>query len=302
MRSLHVTFAELRATVATNAKQRFELVPVDPAPAPTSAANGAPSSTSDTDDAPFNNDLDPRALGDPSRYLIRATQGHSLPLASAALLAPLLPSDPATPRLAVHGTTRRAWALILQSGGLSRMTRTHVHFAPGLGGEGGELPAEKAGPKDALGGLGLDDEGEGEEEGGAPKDDRKDEKEEEDKDAPRPATDAAPVISGMRPTASVFVWVALRKSAEQAVAVREQGAPEGRPRKGKAGDEERGPGAEDAEADPGLTWWRSANGVLLTEGDSRGLVPLEWVVCVEQRRKDGKRVRVWVGKGTGAEP
>lgn len=61
--------------------------------------------------------------------------------------------------------------------------------------------------------------------------------------------DAEPVISGMRKSASIMIWVDLVQSAEQG----------------------------------GLKWWKSDNGVILTEGDEDGMVKMKWVKKVEQR-------------------
>ena len=73
--------------------------------------------------------------------------------------------------------------------------------------------------------------------------------------APTPTKQTAlPVISGMRATATVLIWVDLKRSLEAGA----------------------------------LKWWRSANGVVLTEGDAQRKVGLEWVNRVETR-KDGKR-------------
>lgn len=63
-----------------------------------------------------------------------------------------------------------------------------------------------------------------------------------------------PVISGMRASATVLIWVDLKRSLEAGA----------------------------------LKWWRSANGVVLTEGDGQRKVGLEWVNRVETKR-DGKR-------------
>lgn len=57
------------------------------------------------------------------------------------------------------------------------------------------------------------------------------------------------VISGMRASADHLVWVDVKRSA----------------------------------ADGGLKWWKSANGVVLTEGDENGVVGLKWVKRVELR-------------------
>lgn len=59
-----------------------------------------------------------------------------------------------------------------------------------------------------------------------------------------------PIISGMRATATVLIWVDLKRSLESGA----------------------------------LKWWRSANGVVLTEGDAQRKVGLEWVSRVETRR------------------
>ncbi|KAL8699711.1 MAG: hypothetical protein Q9201_005853, partial [Fulgogasparrea decipioides] len=106
LRSLHVTFPELQNIVATNSKQRFFLTPTASCTSPTSSK--------------------------PSDYLIRATQGHSLHIASENLLTPLLPDDAECPEEVVHGTFEDNWKLILETGGLKRMGRQHVHFALGV--------------------------------------------------------------------------------------------------------------------------------------------------------------------------
>ena len=58
------------------------------------------------------------------------------------------------------------------------------------------------------------------------------------------------VISGMRASADHLIWVDVKRSA----------------------------------AEGGLKWWKSANGVVLTEGDEKGVVGLKWVTRVELRR------------------
>lgn len=59
------------------------------------------------------------------------------------------------------------------------------------------------------------------------------------------------VISGVRKTSTIFVWVDVEKSAKEG----------------------------------GVEWWVSKNGVVLTEG-VRGLLGLEWVRWVERRNGD----------------
>ncbi|KAL8812253.1 MAG: hypothetical protein Q9223_007338, partial [Gallowayella weberi] len=106
LRSLHVTFPEMQHIVDTNAKQRFALIPT-----PTSTDSNSTK---------------------PSDFLIRASQGHSLAIASENLLNPLLPDDPACPNEVVHGTDEQSWRAIQKSNGLKRMGRQHVHFALGM--------------------------------------------------------------------------------------------------------------------------------------------------------------------------
>jgi 2'-phosphotransferase len=161
--------------------------------------------------------LVPRADGDadatsdkPSDFLIRANQGHSVKIESEGLLKPITKDN--MPASAVHGTTHAAWSLIVASGGLKAMGRNHVHFASGL----------PAGFKSVV------EKGDGESAGGA--------------------SDAAPVISGMRKTSTVLVWLDLGKAL-----------------------------------DAGLVFGVSDNGVVLTEGNGEGLVPLELFERVEDR-------------------
>lgn len=71
-----------------------------------------------------------------------------------------------------------------------------------------------------------------------------------------------PVISGMRASATVLVWVDVRRSLAA-----------------------------------GMRWWRSANGVVLTEGDHDGVVRLEWVCRVLVRGRGGE----WGDAGWGVE-
>lgn len=82
------------------------------------------------------------------------------------------------------------------------------------------------------------------------------------------STEAAQrVISGMRKNAVVMVWVDVKRSMQEG----------------------------------GLKWWKSENGVVLTEGDGKGKVGLEWVVRVEKR---GTGEVIWEpgesNKGNGA--
>lgn len=239
LRGLRLSVAEVKAVVRENEKQRFALRHIE---------GGDGDGDGDDDDA--------------AHFLIRANQGHSLAAApedstttAAAgdaadapppLLRPVAPGDADVPRWVVHGTSARAWEEIRRSGGLRRMGRLHVHFAAGL-------PAGFE-PVEPLGGEGEADgerggEGEGERE--------------------RP-----PVISGMRNSATVLVYLDVRRALEA-----------------------------------GLPLWRSANGVVLSEGMAwegvQGeVVPLELVMRVEVRGgrgggKAGGKARNGEGGGGG---
>ena len=61
---------------------------------------------------------------------IRATQGHSMKeVETEALLTKI--TDPTVYPVVIHGTYNKFWDLI-KAGGLKRMSRNHIHFAPGL--------------------------------------------------------------------------------------------------------------------------------------------------------------------------
>ncbi|KAK3114751.1 tRNA 2'-phosphotransferase [Teratosphaeriaceae sp. CCFEE 6253] len=217
IRSLQVTFDELRAIVEDNDKQRFTMTPVNP-----------PIDSGEVESQP------PIPSNKPHDYLIRANQGHSLAVETEGLLTPITAEN--APTTAVHGTTHAAWPLILASAGLKAMTRNHVHFASGL--------------PSGFTSLATDADG-----------------------APATAVEA-PVISGMRKSSTVLMFLDVGKAMEA-----------------------------------GLKLWRSDNGVILTDGDAEGLVPLELFRRVEDRTgqgvllEEGKVVKEapasWAGKGKG---
>ena len=76
-----------------------------------------------------------RDRGD-GRSELRANQGHSMPSISVDMA---LLTAATAPLVALHGTYHRAWPLI-RTGGLSKMSRQHVHMARALPGESG-VPA-----------------------------------------------------------------------------------------------------------------------------------------------------------------
>lgn len=169
-----------------------------------------------------------------SEWLIRANQGHSLKVEEEGLLKPVSAEN--APETAVHGTTHAAWPLIVAAGGLKPMGRNHVHFASGL----------PEGFKSLV----------------------------DENDAPAADTAAAPVISGMRKSSTVLMFLDVGRALAA-----------------------------------GVKLWVSDNGVILSEGNAEGLVPLELFGRVEDRTglgvlvEEGKVVKEapasWGAKGSG---
>jgi 2'-phosphotransferase len=197
-----VTFAELREVVDDNEKQRFSLIPISEAPS--AAELDSESTPADGTATAITFDIDE---SDPSNYLIRANQGHSIKVEEDGLLEPVtLESE--LPSVVVHGTVHKAWPLILSTGGLKKMTRNHVHFAAGL--------------PSGFQSLADDDS----------------------------TVKSEPVISGMRNTSSILIFIDLQKAL-----------------------------------DGGLKFWKSTNGVILSEGNESGIIPIQYFLRVEERKK-----------------
>ena len=175
LKSLQVTFDDIKAAVADNAKQRFSMKP-----------NPALSTPADP------------ASEEPSDWVIRANQGHSIAIESAALLVPISLEAGNVPEIVVHGTYFAFYQPILETGGLKKMGRNHIHFSTGL-------PENKQG-----------------------------------------------VISGMRSDAEILIYVDIEKSLQ----------------------------------DGGILWWISENGVVLTEGDENGVLPMKYWKEVTGRKRD----------------
>lgn len=89
------SFTDIESVVKTNDKQRFELKTID------------------------------------GIIYIRATQGHSIPCLDLDL-TPITLADLDKYPCIVHGTYFSAWEKIKVSGGLSSMSRNHIHLAKGL--------------------------------------------------------------------------------------------------------------------------------------------------------------------------
>ncbi|KIW06180.1 uncharacterized protein PV09_02663 [Verruconis gallopava] len=207
IRSLKVTVPEIKAIVANNDKQRFKLIPV--AEAKSSQCDDYVDTASKAD---CEND-------DPSQWLIRANQGHSIKVDEEGLMEPIT-LDGEIPSIVVHGTTSKAWPLILSSGGLKKMSRNHIHFAAGLpAGFASVTAAQEAGNN----------------------------------------ANKEPVISGMRNSSNILIYIDIAKALKS-----------------------------------GIKFWKSANGVILSEGNESGQIPIEYFKQVEDRRglavimKDGE--------------
>ncbi len=68
---------------------------------------------------------------------IRATQGHSMDIVNTEDLLQKI-TDPELYPVVIHGTFSKFWPLIKEQG-LKRMSRNHIHFAPGLPKEEGVI-------------------------------------------------------------------------------------------------------------------------------------------------------------------
>lgn len=173
-----------------------------------------------------------------------------------------MPDDENCPDEVVHGTFEDTWAKILKSGGLKKMGRQHVHFAMGVPTSSSSSRNPGTGKPDPKGSI-------------VSKNKSASAEDEDDDDiaidtfnitagipasikTSNPAKPEETVISGMRASANILIWVDVKRSAVEG----------------------------------GLEWWRSANGVVLTEGDGEGKVGLEWVRRVERR---GTGEVVWRG-------
>jgi 2'-phosphotransferase len=225
LKSIKVTFDEVRQAVDSSDKKRFALLHIPSAqatesttkattvPVTTPGCEGvedtaAPTAGEDQSsttvlEAPVSTEDQQSATAqallvtdtDPSNFLIRATQGHSIKTVEAAsFLEPLSLSDESKlPDTVVHGTFHGAWPAILQSGGLQCMGRNHVHFATGP-----SLESVLAAQQD---------------------------------DSQKNDTKKNQVISGMRKDAQVLIYIDLKKALAA-----------------------------------GCPFWRSENGVILSEG------------------------------------
>ncbi|KAF2477021.1 uncharacterized protein BDR25DRAFT_300116 [Lindgomyces ingoldianus] len=208
LKSLNITFPELRAMVAENDKQRFSMILA-------SSLSDSSNITSSPVNRLESEAFDPTPKSDdPSDYIIRANQGHSISVETEGLLTEVSEESGNVPELCVHGTDEPAWRLILKSGGLRCMGRNHIHFASGL----------PRGFKSMDQGIAATVEG---------------------KDAPH-------VISGMRKSSTILIYINIRAAMAH-----------------------------------GIKFFLSENGVVLTEGNEKGVLSYEFFEMVESRKKGG---------------
>ncbi|KAK6585617.1 hypothetical protein PZA11_002344 [Diplocarpon coronariae] len=109
LKSIQITFEDIKTAVSDNAKQRFSMKP-------NPSLKTLPNLTSE----------------DPSDWVIRANQGHSIGIDSASLLVPITLEAGNVPDIVVHGTYFAFYQSIVESGGLKKMSRDHIHFSTGL--------------------------------------------------------------------------------------------------------------------------------------------------------------------------
>lgn len=153
VKTLQATLAEIKEAVSSSDKQRFSLFYLSPEEIPDVRQEGnglreqqeAVVATAASEERQKGATAHALSVpdNDPSHFLIRATQGHSMKSVDTTLfLEKLTLNDDDTntgdtsktsrlPDTVVHGTYHGAWPLILASGGLRPMSRLQVHFATG---------------------------------------------------------------------------------------------------------------------------------------------------------------------------
>ncbi|KAF3910226.1 hypothetical protein ABW21_db0203232 [Orbilia brochopaga] len=126
---LNLDFPTLCQVVQENNKKRFKIIR-EVAPSDDTSSSAIANSTNTAPAIDLTPDLDSDPNPDLSRYFIRATQGHSIPIQEGLLLTAIESTN--LPSICIHGTYYSALTLILESGGLKKMGRNHIHCAAGL--------------------------------------------------------------------------------------------------------------------------------------------------------------------------
>lgn len=231
--NLQVTLLEVKSIVAADEKQRYSLIPKAP---PITSKSPTEESGLDQNQTEVNAQDGVAATStEPSDFLIRANQGHSMKVEDKGLHTPITEASGNLPQLVVHGTQKQLWPKILASGGLKPMSRKHVHFATGVPpqlGKSFKLPSEKRHESTS------------------------DNKSNAEKSLPEAAEttevaalpdkkDAPVVLSGMRNTSTLLIFLDIRRAMEK-----------------------------------GLRFFLSENGVVLCAGNEKGIVPVEFFEMV----------------------
>ncbi|KAI9884619.1 MAG: hypothetical protein M1823_003606 [Watsoniomyces obsoletus] len=193
LKKLNVTFTEIKSVVESNEKKRFTLIRNPASPFSSTTETSAPQAEDDDN---------------PSNYLIRAAQGHSIPIDHSHLLTELTLET--APEYALHGTFSKTWPLIVKSGGLKKMGRTLIHCAPcsklpplPSASEGGFIASKmEDSAKSTKEASEVDNPSKDDEDAGLPQE----EKEEDDKNK---------IISGLRQSAKIHIYISLRRSMKE---------------------------------------------------------------------------------------
>ncbi|RKF71581.1 tRNA 2'-phosphotransferase 1 [Golovinomyces cichoracearum] len=117
LKSLQATFADVQRVVLLDEKQRYSMK----------------LNLNLTQNPPHSESTDP------SNWIIRANQGHSINIDSAKVLMPISKEAGNVPDTVIHGTYYSFYPSIIESGGLKKMTRTHIHFSTGLQKDGQKI-------------------------------------------------------------------------------------------------------------------------------------------------------------------
>jgi 2'-phosphotransferase len=128
-----VTWESIQQAVAENDKQRFTMIQKS------QSVSTIPSQVSSTTCENRMVDSQNDQYGD---WYIRANQGHSITTIDPYQLLTLV--DPRNFSIIVHGTFLDCWKEGIQSIGLSKMGRTHIHFAKGMPNDQGVISGMKS--------------------------------------------------------------------------------------------------------------------------------------------------------------
>lgn len=134
LRGIATSLDQIREVVSTSDKQRFRLeerpkylyYPPPSTTTTTTATDAAAIAHTEGND-------NGTVTTNETVLCIRANQGHSITTVRPDLLLTRLSADDvlSLPCI-VHGTYIEAWTMGIEREGLKKMTRTHIHFAPGL--------------------------------------------------------------------------------------------------------------------------------------------------------------------------